>query len=118
MSGFSNSVTLSQTAEAPEITSFGDDTRQRLASGIKDWEITFSSFFATGANETDVVLSGILGIATLFKFGPSGSTSTCIMYTGCGILSEYNMEFGVDGAATATGTVVARSGSLTRSTWT
>ena len=54
----------------------------------------------------------------MFKFGPSGSTSTCIMYSACGLLSEYSADFTVEGAATISGTLVARTGSVTRGTWT
>ena len=117
MSGLLNTISLSRTAEAPDVTGFGDDNRQRLSSGIKDWELSFGAFFSTGANEVDVVLNGILGGSTLFKFGPSGSTSTCVMYTACGVLTEYTADFSVEGAATVSGTIMARSGSLTRTTW-
>ena len=87
MSGLLNTISLSRTAEAPDVTGFGDDNRQRLSSGIKDWELSFGAFFSTGANEVDVVLNGILGGSTLFKFGPSGSTSTCVMYTPFGVFT-------------------------------
>lgn len=117
MTGLTNSITLSQTAEAPEVTAFGEDTRTRLSGGLKDWELSFDAFFSSGANEVDEVLSGILGGSTLFKFGPSGSSSGCIMYTACGVLTEYSMDLGVEDAATVSGTLTARSGSLTRTTW-
>lgn len=117
MSGLTNSITLGQTAEAPEVTAFGEATRTRLADGLKDWELSFDAFFSSGANEVDAVLSGILATATLFKFGPTGSTSGCIMYTACGVLTDYSMDFGVEDAGTVSGTISARSGSLTRGTW-
>lgn len=117
MSGFLNTITFNRSAEAPDVTGFGDDNRQRLSNGIKDWELSFNAFFATGANEIDAVLSGILGGSTLMKFGPSGSTATCIMYTACAVLTEYSSDFSVEGAATISGTLMARSGSITRTTW-
>ena len=116
-SGFLNTITLTRSAETPDVTGFGEVNRQRMSGGLLDFEVDFTAFFATGANETDQVLSGILGGSTLFKFGPSGSSSGCILYTGCGILSEYNADFAVEGAATVSGKVIARSGSLTRGTW-
>jgi len=117
MSGFLNTIALKRSSEAPDVTGFGDDNRQRLSNGIKDWELSFNAFFSTGANEVDQVLSGILGGSTLFKLGPSGSTSTCIMYSACGVLTDYSCDFSIAGAATVTGTVSARSGSLTRGVW-
>lgn len=117
-SGFTNTVSLGQSAEAPEVTSFGEGTRARLSDGLKDWELSFDSFLSTGANEADVVLSGIVAGSTVFKLGPSGSSSGCILYTACGILTSYEMELGVEDAGTVSGTVVARTGSLTRTTWT
>ena len=117
-SGLTNSISFSQTAEAPDVTSFGSDVRERLADGLKDWEITGGAFFSTGANEVDDVLSAILGGSTFVRFGPSGSTSTCIMYSASAVLTEYSMDFGVADAATVTYTIVQRSGSMTRGTWT
>lgn len=117
VSGYLNSISLGRSAEAPDVTGFGDDNRQRLSNGIKDWELSFNAFFSTGANEVDQVFNGILGGSTMMKFGPSGSTSGCILYTACGVVTEYSSDFTVEGAATVTGTIMARSGSLTRTTW-
>ena len=117
VSGLLNQISLAYTATAPETTSFGFDNVERLASGIKDWELTFNAFFSSGANEVDEIMSGILGGSTMFQFGPSGSSSGSIMYTACGILTNYSMDFAVADAATVSGTLVARCGSLTRTTW-
>ena len=75
------------------------------------------AFFSTGANEVDDVLSAILGGSTYVQFGPSGSSSGCILYAASAVLTEYSMDFGVADAATVTYTVVQRSGSMTRTTW-
>jgi len=86
-SGLTNSVAFSQTAEAPDVTSFGSD------------------------------LAAILGGSTFVRFGPSGSTATCVMYSASAVLTEYSMDFGVADAATVTYTLVQRSGSMTRGVW-
>lgn len=117
MGGLMNSITLSWSADAPDVTGFGEDNRQRLSNGLKDWEISFNAFYSSAANEIDEVLSGILAGSTSFKLGPSGSSSGSIQYAACAILTEYSMEFQVDGAATVSGTLVARTGSITRTTW-
>ena len=116
-SALTNQISFSRTAEAPDVTSFGANDRERLADGLKDWELSFNGFFSTAANETDAILSGILGEATAVKFGLSGSTSTCVLYTACAVLTDYSMDFGVADAATVSFTVVGRSGSMTRTTW-
>lgn len=116
-SASANSVTLTYSAEAPEVTAFGDTLRQRLQDGIKDWELTFDAFFATGADEVDAVLYGIVGGSTHFSFGPNGSAASTIRYSASAILTNYEMTFGVADAATVSGTLTARSGSLTRTTW-
>ena len=116
-SGLTNQITFSQTAEAPDVTSFGSDVVERLADGLKDWEMSGGAYFSTGANEVDEIFSSILGEATLVKFGPTGSTSGCVMYAASAVLTEYSMEFNVPDAATVSWTIVHRSGSMTRGTW-
>ena len=117
LSGDINSVTLTYSAEAPEVTGFGSDVRERMQDGIKDWELTFDAFFNSDADRADAVMSGILGGSTRFVFGPSGSISGSIMYTACAILTSYELGFTVEDAGTISGTLVARSGSLTRTTF-
>jgi hypothetical protein len=117
LSGDVNSITLTYSAEAPEVTGFGSNVRERMQDGIKDWELTFDAFFNSDAARADQVLSGILGGSTRFCFGPAGSSSGASMYTACAILTSYEMTFGVEDAGTVSGTLVARSGSLTRATF-
>ena len=117
MSGLTNNVTLSLTAEAPEVTGFGDTYRQRQQDGLKDGEFSFDAFMATGANETDIVLSGILGASTRWVFGPAGSGTGSTMYAACAILTSYEMTFGLEDAGQCSATFMLRSGSVTRGTF-
>ena len=112
-----NNITLSMSAEAPEVTAFGEDNRTRLSNGIKDFELSFDGFFDADANQVDAVLFGILGGSTLFKLGPSGSTSTCVMYSSSAVLTSYEVSLALEDAATVSFTCVNRSGSLTRTVW-
>jgi len=116
-SGSTNSVTLTYSAETPEVTVFGDGLRQRLPDGMLDWELTFDAFFGTGASQIDGILYDILGASTHVSFGPNGSATGEIWYSACAILTNYEMTFGVADAATVSGTLIARSGSLTRDVW-
>lgn len=112
-----NQITLALSAESPDVTGFGEDNRQRLSNAIKDWELSFNAFFNTTGSRADQVLHGILGGSTMFQLGPAGSTTGCIKYAACGILTEYSTDYSVEGAATVSGTLVARTGSVTRGTW-
>ena len=117
LTSFANQVTLTLSAETPEVTGFGDNSRQRLQDGLKDGELTFDATLATGANETDIVLFGIYGASTRYAFGPAGSSSGCTMYSASAILSRYEMRMGVADAGQCSGTLVLRSGSVTRATF-
>ena len=121
LSGRINTITLSQTGEQPEVTAFGDVSVQRLWDGITDWELSFDAFFDNAANQVDSVLSGIVSGSTFMKFGPAGSAATCTMYSSCAILTNYEINLDVADAAKVSGTLVNRSGSITRTssgTWT
>jgi hypothetical protein len=119
LSSFVNNVTLNLTAEAPETTGFGDTYRTRMQDGVKDGELSFDAFLATGANETDAVLFGILGGSTRWVFGPSGSiaSGSPIRYAASAILTQYQMTFALADAAQVSGTFALRTGAITRDTW-
>jgi hypothetical protein len=118
ITGRANSIALSWTAEAPEVTSFTETTRTRVPGGLLDYELTADLFYDTAANSIDTIFSGLLGgSGTRFMLGPSGSTSTCVMYSGCVVLTSYDINLGVADAATVSITLVPRSGSLSRLAW-
>ena len=118
LSGRFNNLTLTYSAEAPEVTSFGEGTRSRLPDGIMDFELSGDCFYDSAANNVDAVFYGLIGgSGTYFTFGPAGSGGGSVKYSGCVALTEYAMAFGVADAGTATITLTARSGSLTRGTY-
>jgi len=114
ISSLTNNVVLTYSAATPEVTGFGNDDRQRMQDGIKDWTLKFDAYFGDGAAETDAILEPLVGASTGFWFGPSGSSASSILYTACAILQSYEMTFGLENAGQCSGTMVARSGSLTR----
>ena len=118
LTGDANSMSLSWTAEAPEVTSFGDNTVQRLEDGINDWETSVEGFVnapnGTASNLGDLQIGNK---ATRVLLGLSGSATGDQMFTGCAVLTEFSTENSVDGAVTFSATFAARSGSLTASTW-
>ena len=117
VSGDLNQISLVTSIEMPDITPYTDISRVRLPGGVRDWEITFNGFYNAGAGGIENILWGITGSPTMFKFGPAGSLSGQIMFTACAILSQYAADSTVGGAVTISGTLVARTGSLTRTTW-
>jgi|SRR3990167_1864666 len=117
ISGDLNQVSLVRSVEIPDITPYTDVDRVRLPGGVRDWELTFNGFYNTAGSGVENVLWGITGSPTVFKLGPAGSSSGRIMFTACAILSQYAADSTVGGAVTISGTLVARTGSLTRTTW-
>jgi len=118
VSGDTNTSTLSLTAETPETTAYGDNTRTRAASGLRDWNLSANCLFNdTATTGIETVLSGILGGSSMLKWGPAGSTSGNVSYTGCCIVSDYSIESPVEGMVTLSFTATARAGSMTRATF-
>ena len=118
VSGRTNTVALSWTSEAPEVTSFTETTRSRVPGGLLDWEITADIFYDEASTQVDSIFSGLMGgSGTKVYFGPAGSTSGNVKYSGCAVLTEYSMNFAVADAGTANVAFSARSGSLTRGTY-
>lgn len=118
ISGDTNTSTLSQSAETPETTAYGDSTRTRSGSGLKDWTLTAACFFNdTASTGVETVCAAMLGQQTVVKWGPTGSTSGYVFYSGSAILQDYSVEAPVEGMATLSLTLVASAGSLSGSTF-
>ena len=118
ISGRTNTVALSWTSESPEVTAFTETTRSRVPGGLLDWEITADIWYDEASGQTDAIFSGLIGgSGTKVYFGPAGSTSGLVKYSGSAVITEYSMNFAVADAGTANVAFSARTGSLTRSTW-
>ncbi len=95
-----STATLTGTAESPEVTGFGDTTRQRLVDGLQEWELSVEGYVHDqGTSTAGCILFPIL------------------KFTGCAVLTEFTQDFNVEDAATFSATFVSRSGSLSASTW-
>jgi hypothetical protein len=118
VSGRANTIALSWTSEAPEVTSFTETTRTRVPGGLMDWELTADIFYDEAAGNVDALFSGLMGgSGTKIFFGPAGSTATNVKYSGSAVLTEYSMNFAVADAGTANVSFAARTGALTRGTY-
>jgi hypothetical protein len=113
-----STATLTGGAESPEVTGFGDTTRQRLVNGLQEWELGVEGFVHDqGATTAGCILFPLLSGSTYIQFGPNGSAAGNPKFTGCAVLTEFNQDFNVEDAATFSATFVSRSGSLSASTW-
>ena len=102
VSGRSNSTTLTLSAEAPEVTSFGETYRTRLASGIQDAELTVDGFFDSSASEVDESFYAVLAGSVWCGMYPQDATASHVGYEFGGILTNYEPAFAVaDAAATS-----------------
>lgn len=118
ISGRSNTATMSFSAEAPDVSAFGTTYRERVPDGLKDWELSVSGLWDGVASQIDSILFGILGASTRVAYGPAGSTSGCTKYEASAVCNDYSVEGSVEGAVTFSAIFAARSGSMTRTTWT
>lgn len=109
LSGRSNSATLSFSAEEVDVTCFGALYHERIADALRDWTIDISGFWDGAASQVDEWLHGILAACTSLCFGPSGSASGMVQYSGCAILQDYSVETEVTGAVTFSATFLAAS---------
>lgn len=113
-----STATLTGTAESPEVTGFGDTTRQRLVDGLQEWELSVEGYVHDqGTTTAGCILFPILAGSTFIQFGPNGSATSSPKFTGCAVLTEFTQDFNVEDAATFSATFVSRSGSLSASTW-
>lgn len=82
--GDMNSCTLEMSAEAPEVTGFGDTTVQRLSGGLISWQLSCDGYYNQGATGAACILYPLLAGSTYLQFGPNGSTSGSIKLTETG----------------------------------
>ena len=110
-----NNITFNRSKNNPESTTFGDDTTQRLADGLRDASIDFSGIYNVGALTVVGLMDQIYasGCITRVQYFPGGSTSGSPVYTGCMVMSAYSANTPVDGVATVTATFQIASGSIT-----
>lgn len=85
-------VSLEQTADEIEVTSFGTDWRQRVGGGLKDASISIDFHQDFGAGSVDALLSPLFGsIATVVVVPTSGSVSaTNPSFTGTFSVVQYS----------------------------
>lgn len=113
ISAYCNNVDFPREVDTPETTTFGNDDRTYIV-GLRTATISVSGYWDA---TLDDVLGQIVGSGLVtFEYGPQGSTSGDIKYTGECILTSYGEASPVDGVATWTADFQV-TGAVSRTTY-
>ena len=107
-------VSFPVSIDTPETTAFGSTTKTYVI-GIKDARFSGSGMFDA---TVDATLQGIFGLETArsFEYGPEGSASGRIKYTGSLYLTSYQISGSVADMVAASFEFQI-TGAVTRTTW-
>lgn len=100
LSSFVGNVDFSRDLDTPETTVFGNAGDRSYVAGLRGATISITGFWdPTTTTGPDFILSGILGDAASksFQYGPQGTTTGQIRYTGECFLTSYGTSSPVDG---------------------
>lgn len=109
LSGRSNTATMSFTAPAVQVTAFGEEYHTRIGDGIKDWELSVGGFWDGAASNLDEFMFTAEGACISIVYGPGGSETGSVQYSGCAILQDYEVSGELEGGVEWSATVVAAS---------
>lgn len=113
-SAYLEEVSMPRSIETAETTTFGSSAKSYI-TGLSDATISLSGKFDVAA---DATLAAVLGqSATLsFEYGPAGSASGAVKYSGECIMTSYEIGATVGDAVTAS-VELQVTGTITRGTW-
>ncbi len=114
ISAYVTSVGFSPKADTVEVSTLGDTAKDYIA-GLKDATISIEGPFDP---TVDAILNAALGASATksFEYGPQGSTTGNVKYTGEAICTGYEISTGMDGAGTFSAELQV-SGAITRGTY-
>jgi hypothetical protein len=104
---------LVRDVNTPETTRLSTE-QLRVSRGPEDWRLECTAYYNSASGGSEGVLRSLVGVQTLMVYGPSGSTSGGIKYSGSGIVGECRINSPLGEPATLAFSVVASAGSLTR----
>lgn len=111
-------LSLPESADAPEASAMGDDTRVRLAGGIKDWrlEVELNQDYAAG--KVDATMAGKVGTSVAIEVRPDAGAvaATNPKWTGNFIVEEYEPIAGRYGEPLKARIRLVANGTITRAT--
>lgn len=114
ISSYLTDVSLPLNADTAEVTTLGDSSKEYLA-GLKDATISIEGKWDP---TVDAILEAALGasLTKTFEYGPAGSTTGNVKYTGECICTSHEVTTGVDGAAEFSAELQVTAG-VTRTTF-
>ena len=117
LSSYINSVDFPQDAQLLETTTLGA-TAKTYILGFKNATIAIKGHWDGGGSAIDAHLAAVLGQAATvtFEYGPEGSASGKVKYTGEAIVTKYSNSTPVDGVVDWSADLQV-SGAVTRTTW-
>ncbi len=102
ISNYCTNVDMPTQIDTAETTGFGDQDKTFLA-GLRGHTIRVQGHWSKDANMVDVILSGLAGqgaagtTVTTFKYGPGGSASGDVRYSGSCILTNFGRTSPIGG---------------------
>jgi hypothetical protein len=99
ISAYLTDVDFPQEVDTEDVTTLGKSAKVYLVT-LTDGTISVEGKWDGAASAVDVTLSGIVGSATTktFEYGPGGSTTGDVKYTGECICTKYQIKGSVGGA--------------------
>lgn len=100
--------------DTAEVTAFGASAKSYIV-GLTDGTLSLSGTFDA---TVDALFAGVLGFATAlnWNYGPEGSTTGMVKYTGLGFVTDYQKSGTVGDVVKYTATIQI-TGAVTRTTW-
>lgn len=118
LTSYVDSVDLNDSVDMGETTTAGAEDKT-FVSGQAEHDLSISGKWDdTASTGPDAILFGLVGLETTstFEFGPGGSTSGKVKYTGECFLTGYKRSAPVGGVVTFTADFKI-TGAVTRTTW-
>lgn len=117
LSSFISNVDFPQDAQLHETTTLGATARTYIL-GFKNATFGLQGHWDSGASAIDAHMNAILGQAATvtFEYGPEGSATGKVRYTGEAIVTRYQNTTPVDGVVDWSADLQV-SGAVTRNTW-
>lgn len=112
ISQYVENISFPEEAETHEVTTLGATSKSYIA-GLKDATISIDGVFDPVADEH---LNGILGLGVSFEYGPQGTATNAVKYTGECICTSYEVETPSGDAGTFSAEFQV-SGGVTRGTY-
>ena len=107
-------VTFPQKVDTAETTAFGASAKSYIV-GLTDGTLSLSGTFDA---TVDALFGGVVGLATAlnWNYGPEGSTTGYVKYSGLGYVTSYQKS-GTVGDVVKYTAEIQITGAVTRATW-